>query len=139
MSDALLKKLIQRKEDGTLASGDGGPEGKQPQRRTVDLGWCTETVVVHPEGGPQVLFEDGSYGFQTGRGLGWQRPVGGIGAGRKGWRNMSVTEQQVAIEVAAKKNAAMKERHGADFFDKAQLPSKRQVEVAQRAMGGRPL
>mmetsp|Transcript_8113 Transcript_8113/g.22019 ORF Transcript_8113/g.22019 Transcript_8113/m.22019 type:complete len:138 (-) Transcript_8113:50-463(-) len=136
MASELIKKLSGkgRQDMGAWAVQPGG---KQTESVSVDLGWCTETVLIHPEGGPQVYQEDGSYFFLMSRGFGWSRNNGGVGIGTKNWGGMSSTEKSVAIEVAAKRNAAMKDRYGEDYFNGARLPSGRDIAVAKRAMGVR--
>mmetsp|Transcript_57087 Transcript_57087/g.114467 ORF Transcript_57087/g.114467 Transcript_57087/m.114467 type:complete len:134 (-) Transcript_57087:304-705(-) len=130
MSSALIKKLTSRDKDMGAWSCKGVTESLD-----VDIGWCTETVLVHPEGGPQVYKEDGTYGFMTSRGFGWSRANGGVGIGTKTWSGMSSTEKSVAIEVAAKMNAALRDRYGEEYFKGARLPSRQQVDAAKKRMG----
>mmetsp|Transcript_50135 Transcript_50135/g.149713 ORF Transcript_50135/g.149713 Transcript_50135/m.149713 type:complete len:130 (-) Transcript_50135:209-598(-) len=125
MSMGLIEKLSQRSLKGAAGA----------RTQEVDLGWCKEMVLVHPEGGPQVYREDGSFGFLKTRGPGWGRPMGGCGTGGKHWSSLSSTEKKVSIEVAAKINASMKERYGEDYFARAELPSKKQIQAVLRTMG----
>mmetsp|Transcript_33981 Transcript_33981/g.108020 ORF Transcript_33981/g.108020 Transcript_33981/m.108020 type:complete len:130 (+) Transcript_33981:73-462(+) len=113
-------------------------KGVPAARVTVDLGGWKETVLVHPEGGPQILQPDGSYAFGRQTEYYW---VGGPSSFKpllvkgKTWEKMTSTEKAVQIEIAAKKNAALRERLGNEFFTYAALPSRERIMAAKKELG----
>lgn len=103
----------------------------------VDVKGKQEEVFIDPEKGPLVYTLDGNYTYFL-QNIRPHRygPVHKHGfCAARPWTGLSPSQQYVVVDQAARKNVAMREFKGKEFFANAHLPTKRQIAVANYAMG----
>mmetsp|Transcript_65406 Transcript_65406/g.181457 ORF Transcript_65406/g.181457 Transcript_65406/m.181457 type:complete len:388 (+) Transcript_65406:74-1237(+) len=107
------------------------------ESHVVEVGDRKLQVFVHPERGPLVYTLDGNYGYlaQQQKGYYWGPYHKHGSAAVKPWSSMAPTEREIQLIFAAKKNLALLDFKGAEFFANARLPSKHMIAAAQRALG----
>jgi len=103
----------------------------------VEVGDKKEEVFVDQEKGPLVYTLDGNYSYflqQTKTHMFGPCHKHGF-AKQKPWWGMSDTHKQIILEQSARKNLALIDFKGKEFFKNAKLPSKRMIAMATQAMG----